>query len=250
MGLITLLIVLTLVFWKRPKVAKTLLVLGFIILFVAGNKYTAFSFTKTLEWKYPPLDDRSIADVIVVLGGGTEPEIAPRKMVEVNAAADRVLYGAKLYKENKAAPVILLSGGDIDFLDQSTSTPAEDMAQLMELMGIPRKALIIQNQSQNTYEDAEFSCRMIKENKFEKVILVTSALHMPRSVALFESQGCEVIPAPADFTITQASWERLWHPSIEEFFLNLLPSYTHLSMVTKTMKEYFGMFYYKLTGVF
>jgi uncharacterized SAM-binding protein YcdF (DUF218 family) len=91
---------------------------------------------------------------------------------------------------------------------------------------------------------------MIKENKFEKVILVTSALHMPRSVALFESQGCEVIPAPADFTITQASWERLWHPSIEEFFLNLLPSYTHLSMVTKTMKEYFGMFYYKLTGVF
>jgi uncharacterized SAM-binding protein YcdF (DUF218 family) len=185
-----------------------------------------------------------------VLGGGTEPEIAPRKMVEVNAAADRVLYGAKLYKENKAAPVILLSGGDIDFLDQSTSTPAEDMAQLMELMGIPRKALIIQNQSQNTYEDAEFSCRMIKENKFEKVILVTSALHMPRSVALFESQGCEVIPAPADFTITQASWERLWHPSIEEFFLNLLPSYTHLSMVTKTMKEYFGMFYYKLTGVF
>jgi hypothetical protein len=52
-----------------------------------------------------------------------------------------------------------------------------------------------------------------------------------------------------DFSITKAGWDRLEHPTVEEFLLNLLPSYTHLSTVTKTMKEYFGMWYYQLSGV-
>ena len=169
-------------------------------------------------------------------------------MVEVNAAADRVLYGIKLYQQ-KVAPVILLSGGDIDFIDNSPSTPADDMATLMEMLGIPPASMIIQNQSLNTQQDAEFSCALIKENGFERVILVTSAFHMPRSVALFESQGCPVIPAPTDFSITQAGWESLSHPTLQEFVLDLLPSYSHISTITKTMKEYFGMWYYQLTGI-
>ena len=132
------------------------------MLLVAGNKYTATAFARTLEWRYPPLPEGSTGDVIVVLGGGTEPHIAPRSMVEVNAAADRVLYGIKLYQQ-EAAPVILLSGGDIDFINDSPSTPADDMATLMEMLGIPRADMIIQNQSLNTQQDAEFSCEIIKD---------------------------------------------------------------------------------------
>jgi uncharacterized SAM-binding protein YcdF (DUF218 family) len=247
-GLITLLIILTLLVWKRPKLAKTFLIIAFLTLFVAGNKYFAFSFVKSLEWQYPPLTSPQLSDAIVVLGGGTEPLLTPRTMVEVNAASDRVLYAVQLYKAG-VAPVILLSGGDIDFLDQSNTSPAEDMAELMVLTGVPQSDLILQGKSQNTQEDAIFSCQLIKENKYQSVILVTSALHMPRSVALFESQGCEVTPAPTDYTITDEAWDRLWHPSIEEFFINLMPAYTNISMVTKTMKEYFGLLYYNLRGL-
>jgi len=114
---------------------------------------------------------------------------------------------------------------------------------------VPREDLIIQNASFNTEQDAEFSCRLIRESGFQKVVLVTSAFHMPRSVALFEAQGCPVIPAPVDFGITEDSWQNLAHPTVQEFLINLLPSYSHISTVTKVMKEYFGMWYYHLSGV-
>lgn len=247
-GLITLLIILTLVFWKKRRLALFFLVCAFTILMVAGNKYTATSFARTLEWSYPPLTDGTKADVIVVLGGGTEPAVEPRRMVEVNSSGDRVLYAVKLYQEG-IAPVLLLSGGDIDFIEDSPSTPADDMAQLMEMVGVPREDMIIQNASLNTEQDAEYSCRIIKEKGFQSVILVTSAFHMTRSVALFEGQGCEVIPAPVDFSITEDTWYSLTHPTIEEFVINLMPSYAHLSTVTKTLKEYFGMWYYQLFGI-
>jgi len=247
-GMITLLIVLTLVFWKKRRLSLAFLLLAFLILLIAGNKYTATSLARTLEWQYPPLADGIQADVIVLLGGGTEPDVPPRSMVELNSAGDRVLYGFKLYQED-TAPVILLSGGDIDFLDDSPSTPADDMAILLEMLGVPQEDLLIQNASLNTQQDAEFSCKIIKEKGYKKVILVTSAFHMPRSMALFEGQGCPVIPAPVDFSITENSWEALTHPNIEEFVINLLPSYAHLSTVTKTMKEYFGMWYYHLSGI-
>ncbi len=247
-GLITLLMVLTLVFWKKRRLSKTFLILGFVILLIAGNKYVALSFTRTLEWKYPPLAKDVTADAIIVLGGGTEPDIYPRSMVEVNSAGDRVLYGAKLYLEN-VAPKILLSGGDVDFWDESSSSPAKDMAILMEMMGVPAADLAILDQSRNTAEDAKYGCEYIRQQGYKRVILVTSGFHMPRAVALFEGQGCPVIPAPTDISITEKGWEKLWHPTVEEFFINLLPSYTHLSAVTKTLKEYFGMWYYTLSGI-
>ncbi|MCX6055753.1 MAG: YdcF family protein [Chloroflexi bacterium] len=246
-GLTTLLIGAGLCFWKNPRVAKTLLTIAFLILFVCGNRYVSTTFTRSLEWKYKPPTSLPKADVIVVLGGGTEPLLDPRPMVEVNAAGDRVIYTAKVFTQQPDIK-ILLSGGNIEFLDQGASSPANDMYELLSFMGVPESSMILQGKSQNTYEDALYSCEMIKAQGFKKIILITSAMHMPRSVLLFEKQGCEVIPAPTDYSITTNSWERLWHPSIEEFVINLIPSYSNLSEITKAMKEYLGMFTYRLKG--
>ena len=246
-GLVSLLIVAALIFIKKQRLARWLLVLAFLILFVTGNKYFANALVKSLEWQYESFESAPEVDAIVVLGGGTEPNLAPRPMAEINNAGDRILYAASLYKQYPGAKV-LLSGGDIDFLAQSTGVPAQDMAELMQLMGVPESSMILQDQSQNTYEDALYSCRIIKEAGYQNVLLVTSAMHMPRSVKLFEKQGCEVIPAPTDFGITQTAWQKLWSPSFEEFVINLVPNYTNLSSVTKALKEYLGMFAYHLKG--
>ena len=69
---------------------------------------------------------------------------------------------------------------------------------------------------------------------------------MPRSVAVFQKQGCEVIAAPTDFVVTEAAWEKLWHPNVEEFLINLIPSYSNLSTLTKSIKEYFGLLIYQM----
>ncbi len=246
-GLVCLLILAALIFSKHRKLAKFFLIVAFLVIFIGGNRYLANALARPLEWKYESLGSVQNVDVIVVLGGATEPLIDPRPMTEINGAGDRILYAAKLYQEHPDAR-ILLSGGDIDFLDQSSSSPAEDMREILKLMNVPEEALILQNQSQNTYEDALFSCQIIQEKDFQNVVLVTSASHMPRSMLLFEKQGCSVTPAPIDYSITEISWQKTWHPNFEEFMINLVPSYTNLASVTKSLKEYLGMFVYHLKG--
>lgn len=246
-GLASIFILAALFFWKKRRFSKVLLIGAFIVLFIGGNRYLANSMARSLEWQYPNLGPVQSIDAIVVLGGATEPGIAPRPMTEMNAAGDRVLYAVKLYQDHPEAKLIL-SGGDIEFLDQSDATPAGDMASIMNLMGVPDSAMILQDRSQNTYEDALYSCEKIKAAGFENVVLVTSALHMPRSVKLFTKQGCTVIPAPTDYTITEVAWQKTWHPSFQEFLINLVPSYSNMSQIAKSMKEYIGMFAYRLKG--
>ena len=247
-GLLALILLLALLLWKKRRLAKTLVIIALVVLFAAGNKYTAFSLARSLEWKYPALPAGQKADAIVLLGGATEPNTPPRTMVEMNSAGDRVTYAFKLWQEN-TAPVILLSGGNIDFLSETSSTPAANMAALLELMGVPPEALLLQDKSENTEQDALYSCQLIQEKGYKNVLLVTSAFHMPRSMLLFEAQGCRVIPAPTDYSVTEAGWQKLWHPTAEEFILNLIPQYPNLSTVTKVMKEHIGILYYRLRGI-
>jgi uncharacterized SAM-binding protein YcdF (DUF218 family) len=247
LGLASLLLFFTLLFWKKRKTALFFVLVAFFLLLLGGNRYVAFSIAKSLEWQYLPTENLKQADAIVVLGGATESALYPRPEVELNAAADRLFHGAALYHEG-LAPNVLLSGGDIDFLTLSTTSPADDMASVMEMLGVPQSALWLQGNSQNTYEDALYSCQMLKDKGANTVILVTSAMHMPRSVAVFEKQGCDVIPSPADFTVTEAAWTNLWHSDLQEFMINLVPSYSNLSLTTKSLKEYIGWYTYKLKG--
>jgi uncharacterized SAM-binding protein YcdF (DUF218 family) len=246
-GFVCILMLAALLFWEKRKLSKWLVIIAFLVIFIGSNRYIANILARSLEWKYPSLQSAPSVDLIVVLGGGSEPKLDPRPITEVNAAGDRIIYAAKLHQDYPNAK-LLLSGGDIDFLDQSSSTPAKDMADLLKLMDVPESSMILQDQSQNTYEDALFSCQKIKAAGYKNVLLVTSAMHMPRSVKSFEKQGCQVVPAPTDYTITQAAWDQMLHPSFEAFIINLVPSYTNLSLVTKTMKEYLGIFTYHLKG--
>ncbi len=247
LGLAALLLFLTLLFWKKHKFAIFCVAVAFFALFLGGNKYVAYTLAKSLEWQYLPTESLPKADAIVVLGGATEPALAPRPEVELNGAVDRLFHGASLYKEG-IAPYVLLSGGDIDFLDISDTSPAADMAQVMNMLGVPNEALWLQGESQNTYEDALYSCQMLKEKGAKTVILVTSAMHMPRSIGVFEKQGCEVIPSPADFNVTEAAWNNLWHPDIQELAINLVPNYSNLALTTKSLKEYIGRLMYHFNG--
>jgi uncharacterized SAM-binding protein YcdF (DUF218 family) len=245
LGFVSLLLVFALLFWKKQRLAKTVIILALVILFLGGNRYLSSAVARSLEWSYPSPDLSLTLDAIVILGGGTEPAISPRQSVEVNAAGDRVIYGAILARQFPQTRVVV-SGGDIDFLDIAPSTPAQDMVSLLMSLGISQDRIILQENSRNTFEDAQLTCKVIDENRFSRVLLVTSAMHMPRSMMMFEKAGCTVTPAPTDYTITEAAWQHLWHPNIEEFFINLVPAYTNLSTLTKSLKEYFGIVYYTL----
>ncbi len=247
LGLVFTLILIALVLRGRKRLQTAALVLAILLLLIGANRWVSIALARSLEWQYLPLQSVPNADVIVVLGGGTDSEQYPRPMVETNSAGDRVLYAGKLFKQGKAEH-LLLSGGNITWLSGRTTTPSEDMASILDLMDIPRESMWMQDKSQNTYEDALFCSQILKEKGIQRILLVTSSQHMPRSVALFKHHGLEVIPAPVDYTVTQASWENLFSPDPQTLLVNLMPNVSSLSLTTSILKEYIGMLVYHLRG--
>lgn len=249
-GLAALLLFITLFLIKKhPKTALWLVLISLVLVGVGGNVYFSTFFARTLEWRHMPLQGEVKADVIVVLGGGTEPADAPRASVEVNGAGDRVLYAAQLYKQG-AAPLIILSGGNLAFSQGRSSTPAQEMHDLLLVLGVPEEAMIMQDKSQNTEEDAEFTKQILKEKGIKTVILITSAAHMERALMLFYDPQFDLIPAPTDYSVTQQYWDYLMQWDAKTILLNILPTSQSLNQTSAIFHEYIGMLFYRLKVVF
>jgi uncharacterized SAM-binding protein YcdF (DUF218 family) len=103
------------------------------------------------------------ADAIVVLAGDSNGE--------------RVAQGVELYKKGYAK-FILMSGGPVMWKE----TYAENMRRQARSLGIPDKDILVQAQSESTYEDARFSYTILKERNVRSIILVTSPFHSRRAM--------------------------------------------------------------------
>ena len=245
LGLATLLLLLGL-FIRHRRWQIGMLTLAFLVLYLGGNGWVAHWLAKSLEWRYLPSAEIPQADVIVVLAGDERAEQYPRQTPEVGEAGDRIIYAAWLYQQG-AAPVILFSGGSIKWLSVGSS-PKDTAAYLLEMMRVPHSAVWYETKSRNTYESAVACRKLLDEKGISRVILVTSAAHMPRSVALFERQGIEVIPAPTDYTVTQSVPQHKFAGRLPSLVISLLPSAEYLRINTIMLKEYFGIVIYKLRG--
>lgn len=246
LGLAVILLVAALLLRRAHRWGRICLLASLGILLIASNAWVPATLRRYLEWQYLPLESYPQTEVIVVLGGSTASAQHPRQIVEISGAGNRLLYAAHLYHD-EAASKLLLTGGYIDWMNER-EPPAKDMAEILGILGVPESALWYESESRNTYENALFTRRILTEKGIDRIILVTSAMHMPRAVALFEKQGFEVIPAPADYNITQADWNRLWQPSLTTQLFNLLPSVGNLNDTTSTLKEYLGILIYRLRG--
>lgn len=245
-GLTTILLFLTLfLIKKKPKTAIWLVLISLLLLSTAGNAYFSAFLTRSLEWRYMPLTGEVKADAIVLLGGGTEAPDTPRQMVEVNSAGDRVLYAAQLYKAG-AAPLIILSGGNMSYSQARSTTPAQEMQTLLVGLGVPPEALVLQAQSQNTAEDAFFTSAILREKQIRTVILVTSAAHMERALMMFASPEISLIPAPTDYNVTQRSWENLMRWDWKTILTHVMPDGGTIARTNLVLHEYLGIFFYRV----
>ncbi len=161
LGLTCLLLLLALWFcFKRSSWTFVPVLLALIVLATASNVGVANNLVASLERQYLPQKNLSQAEAIVILGGATRNNEPPRIMPDMSDRGDRLLYGVKLYKDG-AAPKIILTGGRIQW-SGGESSEAESMATILELMGIPRSAMILESKSLNTYENAVFTKEILE----------------------------------------------------------------------------------------
>ena len=123
-------------------------------------------------------------------------------------------------------------------LGGSKASESEIVGRYADTMGLPRTRLILEDRSRNTRENALFSARIVQPKPGERWLLVTSALHMPRSVGVFRKAGFAVEPYPV-------AWHTLPGADIWSVPRDLLNGLGSLDAVAH---ELVGLVVYRLTG--
>lgn len=231
------------VFVRKTVFSRACLGLGLGILLVCGNGWVVEGMVGCLEGQYQTPNAAVTADCIVVLGGGTVARIEPRPTVEISEAGDRVLYAARLFRGGKAPLVLCTSGVATGGL--ALRPPSEDMAEMVEFLGVPRAAILLETASGNTREHARNLAPVFQERGFKRILLVTTAMHMPRSMGVFRKYcpQVEFIAAPTDYRVT----ERLpapWYRGLARF----IPTPGHFVGFSEAAHEYLGIVYYRFRG--
>lgn len=204
-------------------------------LYVCSTSSVANYLTDSLERDFVPRAMSVIepAQAIVLLGGAVRGDTHMGTLADLNQQADRILHAAHLFQNGKA-PLILLSGGAAP----GNRPDAEQVKDILLLMGVPAHLMLLEKYSRNTYYNAVYSAKMLKDRGITRILLVTSAFHMRRALALFEAQGMEVTPAPTDFQRV------VGHRIIPGW----LPGVANLARTTHALHELVGYQVYRWRG--
>lgn len=220
---------------RKNKILVSLPIL--FLLFFSSFPVAQF-LIRTLESEFPPVRIEEVpeSDVIVVLGGAINPMTYYPERVEILSAGDRMTESVLLFR-NRKAPLLLFTGGSGVLFQQKVSE--SDSARKFFLdFGVPEDFLLIEGISRNTKENAIETAKILRENGLNKIILVTSAFHMKRSLGVFQKEGLEVFPFPTDYRALRidVNWD------------TIIPSVGALDTSTIALKEWIGIMAYKLKG--
>ncbi|MCM2131160.1 YdcF family protein [Larsenimonas rhizosphaerae] len=152
------------------------------------------------------------AEAIVVLGGGRDygaPELGWKDRTNPSSL-QRLDEGARIARRT-GLPILLSGGGK-----QGWTIKSE--AQLMERsleQEFGMSARWLENNSSNTEQNAQYSARILKKADIKRIVLVTTAYHMPRAMHNFEKEGLDVVPAPVGFSSDISGGEMWWAPQLD-----------------------------------
>ena len=187
------------------------------------------------------------ADAVVVLGGGLRPALPPRQGVEVAEGGDRLLRGVQLVRRG-LAPLLVTSGGRVSFTGHDPAPPEALWARdLAEELGLPADRILINPGSHTTAEEARDIGALGRRRGWSRVLLVTSAFHMPRSLATFQQRsGLTVVPVACDYQLPDRA--HYGKPTLGNTLKSLLPDAEALYLSTLALKEHLGLAIYRLRG--
>jgi uncharacterized SAM-binding protein YcdF (DUF218 family) len=233
-GLVGLVLLLT----PFRRLASWLVVTSLVLLALFGLSPLGNALMLPLEERFPPWDaSRGPPDGVIVLGGIIAEDVsAARGAVALNESAERVTVAAELARRYPNMRIIF-SGGTNALIFEKDAEAGFAVRQLEDL-GVARERITAEEQSRNTIENAVFSRLIANPQPGERWLLLTSAFHMPRAVAVFRAVGFPVEPYPVDWRTTGPADLFRPYPSVSE----------GLRRTDVAVREWVGLLLYRFTG--
>ena len=237
LGMIIIAVGLTLVLLRKCKSAVVALCAALAWFWFWSMPIVGCWLVLPLEEGYPVqlAEDMPEADAIAIMGGGVWGATNyPYAMLK--DGADRAWHAARLWKAGKA-PIIISSNVDAELCD----------VKLLVDMGVPREAVVLENKAVNTEENAKFVRDILTQRRKgtedaekSKILLVTSACHMKRSLYMFQKYAPEIECIPAATDYQALPWKS------EPFkWRSILPDIGAFARNNAFIHEYIGYYGYK-----
>jgi len=213
---------------RKKRIGIYFYISAIVLYIIFGCGPISYWLLGNLEYQYPPLnslDDSDQFDTIVVLSGHAETNYrVPISSAVNSSSAYRIIEAIRIFRNSPKAKIIISGSGDIPSI----------IKQLAVSIGLNPNNIGIENQSTSTYESALNLQKVLVERK---IVLVTSAGHMPRAMAVFKKFGMNPIPAPTDYMSKK-----------NYLAVSYLPSPLHLMYSDLAVYEYLGLLWYRLSN--
>lgn len=208
-GLILCLIALYFLYANKIKKAKVFLFFSFSWFFLISFAPVSNALVKPLETLHPKMNSTvENAHYVLLLGGDFQ---------------NRAYEALRIYKASENLKIITSGFEGADQISE-----AQDAKERLVQIGVPSEDIIMQTTPKDTFEEAQEVKKLVGT---EPLIVVTSAIHMPRAMLIFKNAGLNVIPAPTDFLYKE-----------EVSFYGLIGA-SYMLNTQKAMHEYIGLVY-------
>jgi len=231
-------------FTRRQKAGKILVTLAVALWLALSMGTVSGPLIAQLERHYPPLDldalpvpAEEIAYVVAFADCKQAVDgCAPSAQVGLIDQV-RMLEAIRIYRQLPQSKLIL-SGG----LQCDPSAPAEALTtyRLAVSLGVPPKDILLEQRSLDTDDQVRYLSEMVGQAPF---VLVTSAVHMPRAVAMFRKAGLRPIPAPAEYNSDICGVPEPFRP------WSLYPNAVDLLKAERAIYEYLGLLWARIRGI-
>ena len=224
--------------FSQTGLAAGFIALAAVLLFVALFTNVGEVLLYDLESRFHRVEPVTPPECAIILGGGINTGMsAARGTYVITRAADRYIEALRLARISPEM-LILVTGGD-NSLSGNINGEAEPAARFFADHGIDPRRILYEPKARNTAENAANTALLLKEKRLAgPCLLVTSAYHMPRSVALFDGVNLDVTPWPVDY---RTDGGKRLHLSLDR------PS-TNAAMLSTALREWAGLISSRLIG--
>lgn len=187
---------------RRPLLGKRLCTAALVVLALIGWQLPVNTLMHHLETQSPAIDPYASLENyagVVVLGGALERSVmwSPKGRIALNSGAERMTVPVSLMLHNPKLK-LLFTGGEGSLIKQEFTE--SDRAKIyFDLMGVDTSRVMYEARSNTTFDNAVMSAELPGVDRTQPWLLLTTAAHMPRSLAVFRKVGWNVTPYPVDF---------------------------------------------------